>query len=77
MTLDEMKAACAKGKYVYLTVIRENLPKGTKVRLTPNGGPLGRICNAKGTECWQIEITACWESAKVLDWLSKQEAKPA
>ena len=76
MKVDELRNAAEAAPHIYLTVRRDNLPRGNRVRLTPAGGPLGRICNAKSAEGWQIDITAVWESAKVLRWLDRQEAAP-
>ena len=73
MTIDEMKAACAKGPYVYLTTIRDDIPKGERIRLTTTGGPLGRLCTVQSAEGFRFSVTGCWESAKVLAWLEKQE----
>lgn len=73
MTLDEMKAACARAPQVYLTVKRESLPRGAMVRLTPGSGPLGRVCNVKEAEAFQFDVTAMWASDEVLAWVEKQE----
>ncbi len=72
-----MREACSQGPFVYLTMIRDDLPKGTHIRLNgKRGGPLGKVCTVKASEQpWAFDVTAVYSSAEVLAWMDRAAAQ--
>ena len=71
MTFKELRRLCHKGPAVLLTLPRRSLPKGARVRLTGQGGPLGELALVKETSIG-FEVIAEFESASILRWLDRK-----
>lgn len=68
MTLHELRTLAQNQGYCYLTIPRKTLPRGDKVRLLGQRGPLGRICTVKETEDG-FDVVAVFESKKILKFI--------
>lgn len=80
MTLGELRAAAsarspgggAPTKYMLLTLERDSLPRGEAVRLTPQGGPLGRICCVGERDGGGFYVVARFEAAGIVDFCDRR-----
>lgn len=50
MKIDELAKLAAEQAFVYLTIPRKSLPKGSRIRLLTRSGPYGRVCTVNATE---------------------------
>lgn len=74
MTVEELRQLCSRGPYVYLTVPRAALPRGTHIRLCGRAGPRGCICTVNKDETG-LSVVAAFASAEVMGFLSKEKGE--
>lgn len=74
MKVEELRTLCNSEPHVLLTLPRKTLPKTDQVRLIGTGGPLGRVCTVKEVGD-KFDVVAAFESAAVLAWIAREEAR--
>ena len=68
MTPQELLNECDRwpSDHMYLTIRRPfGRTIGPRIRLFGGGGPYGRVCNCQEKEQGHVDITACFDKAKV------------
>ncbi len=68
MTLDELNTVTQRQNFVYLTIPRKKLPKGTRIRLLSRSGPYGRICTVNQTDRG-VDVVAVFECKALSEFL--------
>lgn len=71
MTIDELRRLCGQGAYVYLTIPRRLLPRGTHIRLCGRSGPQGRICTVSKAEAG-FRVVATFLSAEIVKFIDSR-----
>jgi hypothetical protein len=71
MTLHELNLIVEQGPYIYLTIPRKTPPRGDKVRLFGQYGPLGKLCTVKETDDG-YNVVAVFDTQKILDSINKE-----
>lgn len=75
MTPADLRKSAMMADFVVLKCPRKTAPKGEKVRLTPNKGPLGKIMRVDPVPPNGYEVIAIFSSADLLALLATGETK--